>query len=221
MPTCAVVNCSNGSGRNEKTHEDGTKATLFQVPPTEGLQKQWEEQINRKDFKVKQNTIVCSLHFEADAFVDEDLNHDKRNRKRKRKKLKPRAIPTLHLRPQKPEIETDRDKRSQGRKTKFSNDVTVIPKKYLKLSHLAEHSYAPFVEDTSDKENSSKPANVENSFENPKPSTSHEDYEMLMVNNEDLAAISDQPITDFGSIEDCKYFFCHYTCTLLVALKVT
>ena len=206
MPSCAVVNCSNGSGRNEKTHEDGTKATLYQIPPTEGLQKQWEEMINRKDFKVKQNTIVCSLHFEADAFVDEDLNHDKRKRKRKRKKLKPRAIPTLNLRPKKPEIETDRNERSQGRKTKISNDVTVIPKKKLKLSHLAEHSYVPFDEDTTDKENTSAHANVENSFENPNPSTSHENYTMFVVNNEDLLPISDQPIIDFGSIEDCKFF---------------
>ena len=39
---------------------------------------------NRKDFKVNKKTIVCSLHFEADAFVDEALNHD--NRKRKREK---------------------------------------------------------------------------------------------------------------------------------------
>ena len=123
MPTCAVVICSNGSGRNEKTHEDGTKATLLTIPRTEGLQKQWAEQINRKDFKVNERTRVCSLHFEADAFVDEALNHDNRKRKRKRKKLKPKAIPTLNLRPPKPpEIETERDKRGRGRKTKFYND---------------------------------------------------------------------------------------------------
>ena len=149
MPTCAIAHCHNGSGRKERPHIDGTKATCYRIPPTEGLQKQWEEMINRKNFVVNKNTTVCSLHFDFDAFVAETDNHDKYNRKRKNKTLKPRAFPTLDLRPIKPESETESSKRGQGRKTKIAKEVTVIPNKYLKLSNLAEHSFVPFVKDTS------------------------------------------------------------------------
>ena len=147
MPTCAIAHCHNGSGRKERPHIDGTKATCYRIPPTEGLQKQWEEIINRKNFVVNKNTTVCSLHFDIDAFVAETDNHDKYNRKRKNKTLKPRAVPTLDLRPIMPEIEI---KRGQGRKTKIAKEVTVIPNKYLKLSNLSEHSYVPFGKDTSE-----------------------------------------------------------------------
>ena len=91
MPTCAIVHCHNGSGRKERPHTDGTKATCYRIPPTEGLQKQWEEIINRKNFVVNKNTTACSLHFDSDAFVAETDNHDKYNRKRKSKTLKPRC----------------------------------------------------------------------------------------------------------------------------------
>ena len=137
MPSCAVVHCHNGSGRKERTHEDGSKATLYQVQ--EGMQKQWQEMINRQSFLVNKNTVVCSLHFDADAYVDEADNHDKRNRKRKRKKLKPKALPTLDLRPKKPESETD-SRRNKGQKSKRANEVTVIPKKQLKFSHFLLNS---------------------------------------------------------------------------------
>ena len=69
---------------------------------------------------VDKNTTVCSLHFDFDAFVDETDYHDKYSRKRKNKTLKPRAFPTLDLRPIKSESETERSKRGQGRKTKFA-----------------------------------------------------------------------------------------------------
>ena len=110
MPTCAIAHCHNGSGRKERPHKDGTKATCYRIPPTEGLQKQWEEIINRKKFVVNKNTTVCSLHFDIDAFVPETDNHDKYNRKRKNKTLKPRAVPTLDLRPIMSEIEIKRSR---------------------------------------------------------------------------------------------------------------
>ena len=221
MPTCAIAHCHNGSGRKERPHLDGTKATVHRIPPTEGLLKQWEERINRQNFKVNKDTTVCSLHFDFDAFVDEADNRDKYNRKRKKKTLKPRAIPTLDLRPKKPEIES---RRSQGRKTKIANEVAVIPNKHLKLSHLAEHSYVPFVEDTSEVDDTLLPANVGKYDESPKPSTSHESpkpstsyknpepstsYEcpaLVMVDNEDLLPTTANQIIDFATIEDCKFF---------------
>ena len=171
MPTCAIAHCHNGSGRKERPHIDGTKATCYRIPPTEGLQKQWEEIINRKNFVVNKNTTVCSLHFDFDAFVAETDNHDKYNRKRKNKTLKPRAFPTLDLRPIKPESETDRSKRGQGRKTKIAKEVTVIPNKYLKLSNLAEHSYVPFGKDTSEMDDTLVPGNVQK-YELNKPTKS-------------------------------------------------
>ena len=88
MPTCAIAHCHNGSGRKERPHLDGTTATVHRIPPTEGLQKQWEERINRQNFKVNKDTTVCSLHFDFDAFVDEADNRDKYNRKRKKKEKK-------------------------------------------------------------------------------------------------------------------------------------
>ena len=198
MPTCAIVHCHNGSGRNERTHEDGRKATLYQVP--EGMQKQWQEMINRQNFVVNKNTQVCSLHFEDDAYVDETENHDKYNRKRKRKKLKPRALPTLCLRPIKPESETE-----SRRKLKRANEVTVIPNKQLKYSHLAEHSYAPFVEDSSELDDTLVSGNVQESDDNPKPSTSSETPTLILVNNEDLLPVSENQIPDFPTVEDCKF----------------
>ena len=198
MPTCAVVHCHNGSGRKERTHEDGRKATLYQVQ--EGMQKQWQEVINRQNFVVNKNTQVCSLHFEDDAYVDETENHDKYNRKRKRKKLKPRALPTLGLRPIKPESETE-----SRRKLKRANEITVIPNKQLKYSHLAEHSYAPFVEESSELDDTLVSSNLQESDDNPKPSTSSETPTLILVNNEDLLPVSENQIPDFPTVEDCKF----------------
>ena len=195
MPTCAIVHCHNGSGRKERTHEDGRKATLYQVQ--EGMQKQWQEVINRQNFVVNKNTQVCSLHFEDDAYVDETDNHDKYNRKRKRKKLKPRALPTLGL---KPESETE-----SRRKLKRANEITVIPNKQLKYSHLAEHSYAPFVEDSSELDDTLVSSNLQESDDNPKPSTSSETPTLILVNNEDLLPVSENQIPDFPTVEDCKF----------------
>ena len=203
MPTCAVVHCHNGSGRKERTHEDGRKATLYQVP--EGMQIQWQEMINRQNFVVNKNSLVCSLHFEENAYVDETDNHDKYNRKRKRKKLKPRALPTLDLRPKKPESETE-SRRNKGQKSKRANEIMVIPNKQLKFSHLAEHSYAPFVEDSSELDDTLVSSNVQESDDNPKPSTSSETPTLIIVNNENLLPISENPIIpDFATVEDCKF----------------
>ena len=171
MPTCAIAHCHNGSGRKERPHTDGTKATCYRIPPTEGLRKQWEEIINRKNFVVNKNTTVCSLHFDFDAFIAETDNHDKYNRKRKNKTLKPRALPTLDLRPIKPEIEI---KRGQGRKTKIANEVTVIPNKYFKLSNLAEHSYVPLGKDTSEIDDTLVPGNVQKYKLNKPTKSGHE-----------------------------------------------
>ena len=135
--------------------------------------------------------------------------------------MKPRAIPTLDLRPKKPEIES---RRSQGRKTKIANEVAVIPNKHLKLSYLAEHSYVPFVEDTSEADDTLLSANEQKCDESPKPSTSHESpkpstsyenpepstsYEcpaLVMVDNEDLLQTTANQITELVTIEDCKFF---------------
>ena len=84
-------------------------------------------------------------------------------------------------------------------------EVTVIPNKQLKYSHLAEHSYAPFVEDSSELDDTLVSGNVQESDDNPKPSTSSETPTLILVNNEDLLPVSENQIPDFPTVEDCKF----------------
>ena len=75
----------------------------------------------------------------------------------------------------------------------------------MKFSHLAEHSYAPFVENSSEPDDTLVPSNVQESDVNPKPSTSSETPTLILVNNEDLLPVSDNQIPDFATVEDCKF----------------
>ena len=145
MPTCAIKGCHNGCGIKEKEtlHADGSKPVLHKVPKS-GLTKQWEENINRKNFNVNDKTVVCSLHFEPSAYIPDDENKDDFGRQRKRKTLKQRAFPTLHLKPKTTEVVTE-SVRSKRKKRDEGDEEVEIPKKSLKLSSL-DNDFEPEVE---------------------------------------------------------------------------
>ena len=91
MPTCVVVGCHSGSGREEKKYQ------LESFPKSEELRQKWMEKINRKDFIPSHNAKVCLKHFRRKDFVPPEENKDNHGRIRKRKRLKPTAIPSRHL----------------------------------------------------------------------------------------------------------------------------
>ena len=92
---CAVVGCQTGSKWNK-----GPSYTLYSFDKwakSKKLRQQWIDQLNRQDFKPTKSSVVCGKHFEEHCFLP---YHDRsRGRKRQRRLLKPRAIPTLYLRP--------------------------------------------------------------------------------------------------------------------------
>ena len=61
------------------------------------MKKLWLDQINRANFIPTDNTVVCERHFEDSKF--QPSAERSRGRKRVRRQLRPRAYPTLFLRP--------------------------------------------------------------------------------------------------------------------------
>ena len=55
--------------------------------------------INRAGFVPTQHSRLCAKHFSPECFDTGDKNVDEQRRKRKNPFLKPRAVPTLYLRP--------------------------------------------------------------------------------------------------------------------------
>ena len=94
MPTCSVYKCVNGSSSDNSCRS-------FRLPPetSPALRQQWLERINRKNFNPTENATVCILHFSEDAFIPESENKDSSGRPRKKSRLKPLAVPTLHMKP--------------------------------------------------------------------------------------------------------------------------
>ena len=147
MPTCAVVGCKNGSGKNEKLKENGEKYILFRYSKTLA-KKEWLERLNRKDYVATENTRVCEYHFAEEAFVLDEENKDAKGRKRERRQLKPMAYPTLHLRsPRKSPA-----KKSRKGKLKQGNEVVSIPTNLIRASEIGLHNYQklPSENDTKD-----------------------------------------------------------------------
>ena len=91
MPTCVVLGCHSGSGREEKKYQ------LETFPKSEEFKQKWIEKINRKDFEPSFNSRICFKHFRKSDFISCDDNKDKQGRLRKLKKLKPTAIPSRYL----------------------------------------------------------------------------------------------------------------------------
>ena len=82
MPTCVVLGCHSGSGREEKKYQ------LESFPKSEEFKQKWIEKINRKDFEPSFNSRICFKHFRRSDFLPCDDNKDKQGRQRKLKKLK-------------------------------------------------------------------------------------------------------------------------------------
>ena len=137
MPTCAIVGCNNGSGR-EKPRENGRKPSVFCYTLTEA-KKEWVEIINRENYTPNKCTVICEDHFTEDAYIPEEQNIDKHNRKRKRRRLKPKAFPTRNL-PTANSVLAAPDKRS--RKIKVLKPIESIPTSSMEDSNLGVHSYA-------------------------------------------------------------------------------
>ena len=92
---CAVVGCQTGS-----KWYTGPSYTLYSFKKwanSPKLKQQWMEQLNRQDFKPTKSSVVCGKHFEEHQFLP--IIKRSRGRKRQIRPLKPRAIPTLYLRP--------------------------------------------------------------------------------------------------------------------------
>ena len=53
--------------------------------------------VHRANFKVNENTRICSLHFLPDDYVPEAENRDKFKRKYKKPHLKENAVPSVDM----------------------------------------------------------------------------------------------------------------------------
>jgi hypothetical protein len=137
MPTCAIVGCNNGSGR-EKPRENGRKPSVFCYTLTEA-KKEWVEIINRENYTPNKYTVICEDHFTEDAYIPDEQNIDKCKRKRKRRRLKPKAFPTINL-PTANLVLAAPNKR--GRKIKVLKPIESIPTSSMEDSNLGVHSYA-------------------------------------------------------------------------------
>ena len=138
MPTCAIVGCNNGSGR-EKPRENGRKPSVFCYTLTEA-KKEWLEIINRENYTPNKSTVICEDHFSEDAYIPDELNIDNHNRKRKRRRLKPKAYPTINL-PTANSVLAAQNKRA-GRKIKVLKPIESIPTSSMEDSNLGVHNYA-------------------------------------------------------------------------------
>ena len=74
MPTCVVVGCHSGSGREQ------VKYQLESFPKSEELKQKWVDKINRKDFIPSLNAKVCLKHFRRGDFIPAEENKDNHGR---------------------------------------------------------------------------------------------------------------------------------------------
>ena len=93
MPKCSVVNCHSGY-RGFPTQND---IRWFRFPKAQAKREQWEFRLHRKDFKVSNETRICSLHFQAEDYIPDTENRDSSGRIRKKRHLKQSAVPSLHM----------------------------------------------------------------------------------------------------------------------------
>ena len=136
MPVCCVPGCQ--SGASGYSHE---KVQLFVFPEAgkaPQLRKTWMDQIGRREpngnlWQPTENSRVCSKHFKEEAFEDP---RDARGRLRKKLKLKPRAIPTEHLRSPPPQISNVRLKKEEQHRPgpPGEHSYGANPGKYLEIT---------------------------------------------------------------------------------------
>ena len=93
MPKCSVVNCHCGYN-GFPTPKD---IRWFRVPKSQALRDQWEFLLQRQDFKIKNDSRFCSIHFKDEDYIPECENKDTSGRKRKKRHLKSSAVPSLHM----------------------------------------------------------------------------------------------------------------------------
>ena len=93
MPKCCVVNCHCGYN-GFPTPKD---IRWFRVPKSQALRDQWEFRLQRQDFKIKNDSRFCSIHFKDEDYIPECENKDTSGRKRKKRHLKSSAVPSLHM----------------------------------------------------------------------------------------------------------------------------
>ena len=99
MPTCAVVGCLSGSGRETKSYPQ------LSFPECEECRQKWLEIVNRnymhtvrkKPHILKPSSHICIKHFRKDDFIPKNQNKDGFGRIRKKKCLKPHRIPSQFL----------------------------------------------------------------------------------------------------------------------------
>ena len=68
MPTCFVVGCHSGSGREVEKYQ------LVSFPKCDELKQKWIDSINRKNVEPNNRSIVCLKHFRKCDFVPADEN---------------------------------------------------------------------------------------------------------------------------------------------------
>ena len=89
MPSCMVIGCLSGSGREQ--YKYGTSP----LPQTLDLRTKWLKKINRPDNQFGGRARVCHKHFQKDDFLQNPSGA--RGRVLKRTYLKPSAIPSMYL----------------------------------------------------------------------------------------------------------------------------
>ena len=80
MGVCSVKDCT---GQDHPHHS---------FPKTVALKRKWEEQIDRENFTVTENSKVCEKHFEKESFVPAHLNVNARGEKLKKKPPKATSL---------------------------------------------------------------------------------------------------------------------------------
>ena len=95
MPNCSVFKCDYADASKDGTYQS------FSFPQDSKLREKWLKLLNREDYVLTVNSCFCSKHFAEDAFISKAENVTKKGKPRARRTLKPQAIPTLFLRPEK------------------------------------------------------------------------------------------------------------------------
>ena len=68
MPTCFVVGCHSGSGREVEKYQ------LVSFPKCDELRQKWIDSINRTNVEPNNRSIVCLKHFRKCDFIPADEN---------------------------------------------------------------------------------------------------------------------------------------------------
>ena len=91
MPTCIVIGCTSGSGREKY------KCTSVLLPKSPSHRTKWLEKINRPDYEFLDSARICHKHFHENDFIPYSKNIDSKGQPKKKRHLKPTAIPSLYL----------------------------------------------------------------------------------------------------------------------------